>query len=291
MDVLVAPAFGYGLALEHLEEQVGAPACGVFFLTGDLVARAHRTAALAAPPDPEAALGCYNEAVSVCGELEVRLYLRRVVICAGAQVCVQRVGVYDLSRVHLALGVPDLLELAEGVDKLFPEHYGQELRPLALAVLASYRAAVADHQLRRLIQKRAELLEALSGFQVEGDAGVDATLAEVPVIDAVVAVLVQQLLEVPQVVPEYLRRNCRVLPGSFGLHRAGHVAVVHPGRADSPYRLLVLGITELKAHGLPVRLKRLLRGAGVIQGLLFGIAAELDEEPGVAVRQRLTIDG
>ena len=180
------------------------PAAGrVHLLLGHHVARAHGAVLfLAALADADATLGRVGEAPLVVGELEVRLDLRRVVGGPEPEVLARQVRVDHLVRVHLVVGVPDRLELAEGPDQLGPEHLGQErgLR-LAVAVLAGDRPAVADDQVARLVQELAEVLDALVGLQLEVDPGVDAALAEVAVERAVVAELLEQLAEVAEVGP------------------------------------------------------------------------------------------
>jgi hypothetical protein len=62
----------------------------------------------------------------------------------------------DLARVHLSVGVPDSLELAERLDELLPELLRQQLGTLlAVAVLARQRAAVRHDEIGRLFEERA----------------------------------------------------------------------------------------------------------------------------------------
>ena len=164
---LVLPAALHRVALEHLEEQVGAAPGRVHLLLGDHVAGAHRPRVLlAALADADAALGRVGEAAVVVGELEVRLDLGRVVGRAEPEVLARQIRGRPPCAGSSCCRVPDRLELAEGPDQLGPEHLGQERRlRLAVAVLARDRAAVADDQVGRLVQELAEVLDALGVFR------------------------------------------------------------------------------------------------------------------------------
>ena len=61
------------------------------------------------------------------------------------------------------------------------------------------------------------------GLEPEGDAGVDAALAEVPVERARVAVPLEERTQIPQVGRQVLRRDGRVLPSLERVGLAGHV--------------------------------------------------------------------
>src|SRR5207244_911022 len=72
------PSVGDHLALQHLEEQVGAATRAVLFFAGDHVARTHRAALMApARPDAHAAERGAGKAARVRGILELGLGLRR----------------------------------------------------------------------------------------------------------------------------------------------------------------------------------------------------------------------
>ncbi len=244
---LALPAPLHRVALEHLEEQVGAAAGRVHLLLGHHVARAHGAVLfLAALADADAALGRVGEAPLVVQELEVRLDLGRVVGGAEPEVLARQVGVDHLVGVHLVVGVPDRLELAEGPDQLRPEHLRQErgLR-LAVAVLAGDRPAVADDQVARLVQELAEVLHALVGLQLEVDPGVDAALAEVAVERAVVAVLLEQLAEVAEVRADAVGRHGGIFPPLPGVLLAGNAGGRPQARlADLPQVLFLRLVVE-----------------------------------------------
>ncbi len=145
------------------------------------------------------------------------------------------VRVDDLARVHLPVGVPDRLELAEGRDELVAEHLRQELRPrLAVAVLARERAAELEDEVGRLVEEAAEGLDPLRRLEVEVPAGVDAALAVVAVERALVAVTARRASpRSRRYSPEPLGRDGRVLPAlvGVGLARAGTPSRRGPPRA------------------------------------------------------------
>src|SRR6185503_20589548 len=94
-----------------------------------LVARTHRAAVVAAAlADADAPERREREAAAVALKREVRGRLRRPVTGAEAQVLIGTVRIDDLARIHLALRVPDCLELPERVHELRAEHFRQELR-------------------------------------------------------------------------------------------------------------------------------------------------------------------
>ena len=75
---LAPPTLLHGIALEHLEEQVGATTRRVHFFLGGHVARAHRAIELlAALTNADAPLGRVREAAVIVWKLEVGLALHR----------------------------------------------------------------------------------------------------------------------------------------------------------------------------------------------------------------------
>ena len=109
--------------------------------------------------------------------------------------------------------VPDALELTERGDHLRAVHPRQQLGTgLAVAVLAGQRTAVRGDQVGGVFDEAPEAGDAGRGDQVEVDPDVHAAVAEVPVVGAAPAVVVQQLAELPQVGAELLGRHRGVLP-------------------------------------------------------------------------------
>src|SRR5205823_2726570 len=99
----------------------------------------------------------------------------------------------------------------------------QELCPrLAVAVLARERAAELEHEIGRLVEERAELLDSGLALEVEVPARVHAALPVVAVEGAVVLVLPGQLAQAAEVRAELRGRNGRVLPALVGVGLAGN---------------------------------------------------------------------
>ena len=148
VDLLAAEAVFDRLALEHLEQDPRAPPRGVLLVEGHHVARAHRAALdVAALAGADASGGGVGEAPAVLRVGEVRVRLGRVVFHPQLEVGHDPVGLDDLPRVHLPVGVPDRLELPERLHELVAVELGQQLTAgLAVAVLARERAAVVHDQ-------------------------------------------------------------------------------------------------------------------------------------------------
>ena len=219
-DLGRVPAAGDHLAADHLHQQPSASPGGVLLLPGDPVARAHHPSLVAAAlADADAAGGSAGaERAAVVRVVEERPRLAGEPAAQG-EVLVQPVRVDHLAGIHPVVRVEDVLQLTEGADEFGAEHLRQQLAPgLAVAVLAGQRSAVGDHEVRRMLGERPVVGDALVGTQLEGDAGVDAAVAEVAVQRrAVVFVAGQQRAEVAEVVAEPFRRHRGVLPAFVGL--------------------------------------------------------------------------
>src|SRR5205823_15048388 len=97
-----------------------------------------------------------------------------------AEILIERVGVDDLSRIHLPVRIPDRLELAERLNDLRAEHPRQQLPArLTVAMFAGERAAVSMYQIGGVLHERSECRHAFSRVEIEADAAVHATLSEV----------------------------------------------------------------------------------------------------------------
>ena len=132
---------------------------------------------------------------------------------AQPEVLVDAVRPHDLARVHAVVGIPDRLELGERPHELVAEHLREQLGArLSVAVLARQRTAVRHDEICGGFDERPVAPDALDVGEVEVDARVHATLAEVAVQRAAVPVLVEQLAEVAQVLAQSLGRHGRVLP-------------------------------------------------------------------------------
>ena len=160
-------------------------------------------------------------------------------------------------------------------------------------MLAGERAAEAHDEVRRLVEERAEALDALARFEVEVDPRVHAAVAEMAVQVAGVAVSVEQLAKLAQVRAELVGRDGRVLP-AFPRDRL--VRYVR-GRAEArlahrPQHLLLARIVE-QLHRRRIRgfRKRRHARARVCVRFVAVRAAELDHQPAVAIRQQLHVLG
>ena len=256
--VFVVPAADQRIALEHFEEQPCAPARRVLLFARHTVARAHRAAMLfPALADTDAPRRHEREAVVVVRVLEMRHDLRRPVAGAQPKILIDAIRVDDLPRVHLSVGIPDRLELAERLDELVTEHFRQKLRArLTVAVLAGERSAVCQHEIGGLVHERLVCLDALRCLEIEIDARVDAALAEMAVQGATVLILVEQLAEAAQVRAKLRGRNRGILPAL-----PGDGLIRYPGGraerrlANSPNELLVL-LVVVQLHRRRVALSR-----------------------------------
>ncbi len=170
-------------------------------------------------------------------------------------------------------------------------HHRQEFGlGLAIAVFARQRAAVLDDQLGSLTQEAAPDLDAFNRTGVEGDARMDAAVAEVAVERGLVAMAVDQRLELPQVIAEAQRIDRGIFPSDDGI---GFVGVDGQrggggrGFADGPDALAHRRVGD-QPRG------RCGRPAGIVSNQCLGLCArgldrccaELDHDPGIARRQQ-----
>ena len=122
------PAVGDDVTFEHLEQQTGTAARGVFLLTGGAIARAHDPGFVAAAlADTDAAVGGDAEPVVVVGVGEMGGGLGGPVVRTPPQVLVQPVREHHFSRVHPIGRVEDAFELFERRDHALTEHDRQQL--------------------------------------------------------------------------------------------------------------------------------------------------------------------
>src|SRR5690606_14383118 len=252
LHLLALPPVGDRLALEHLEEEVGPAAGGVFLLLQHHEARAHGAAAeAAAQADPDAPERGAGEAPVVPRVAEMGPGRGGIVVGAETEIRVPRVGIDELARVHPPLGVPDRLELAEGLHELVAEHDGEEIAPgLTVPVLAREGAAVAGDDLCGLAGEIAVLLDPRGALEVEVDARVDAPLAEVAVERGAVPEPLQEPPEVAEVLAQVLDGYGGVLPplpgGRLARHERGGP---EPGFPHDPESVLLGGVADNSYRG------------------------------------------
>src|SRR5438067_10014776 len=110
----------------------------MLFFASDHVAGTHGTSIHpAALAYPDAAQGSGGDTSFIIGKFEMCCRLPRVVSGAQAQIFVEAIGINDLARIHLAIGIPNSLELAKGLDKFRTVHLGKQFRTsLTITVLS-----------------------------------------------------------------------------------------------------------------------------------------------------------
>ncbi len=264
--------------LQHFEQQPAPASGGVLFFAGDHVGRAHHPA-VAVPALAYAHAPHHGalEAAIVVGVFEERVVIPRGPGGSEPEVLVDPVRGDHLAGVHPVFRVEDRLELPESLDDLLAEHLGQQLTAgLPVAVLAGERSAVGHHQVGRAADEPPERCDAVGGDQVEGDPGVHAALSEMAVQGrAGVAELVVELLQVPQIVTEPVRRDRGILPPFPGV---GHVR--YPGGGAEGH-LADVGELALLFRGVIELDGRLVLGAAQVadQGLRLGVGFVLGSLP------------
>src|ERR1700689_1645598 len=94
-------------------------------------------------------------------EFEIGFRFPWSIVRAEAEVFIELVRVDQLAGVHLPFGIPDRLEVAEGLDEFGTKHSWQQLAAgLAVPVLAGDGAAVADYEIGSFLYELAELGDA-----------------------------------------------------------------------------------------------------------------------------------
>ena len=90
-------------------------------------------------------------------------------------------------------------------------------------MLARKRSAIADHKICRFFYELPIFADPLLRLQVKVDAGVNASVPEVPVESAVIAVAGHQLAKITQVISEGFGRDRGIFPALPGQRLTGHV--------------------------------------------------------------------
>ncbi len=122
------------------------------------------------------------------------------VVGAESKVLIGTIGTDDLARIHLPVGVPDGLELFEGMDQLGAEHLLEQPRTrLSVAMLARQGSAVLDDQVGGFLDEAHIIVNAILAHQIEGDAAMHARLAEMTIQRRLVVVLIEQIAELAEV--------------------------------------------------------------------------------------------
>ena len=183
LDGRIGETLGQQIGGQSLEQDSRAPARRMDFLARRHVRRAHRARlGLAALPDSDAfERGACESAFAV--KVEVRSDFARPIVRAQLQMRVERMRIDNHARIHHRVGIEDALEIAERVDQIGPEHHRQQLRARQpVAVLARERTAETRDQFAELGHRSTERLDSPRARQIEIDARMNASFAEMSVV-------------------------------------------------------------------------------------------------------------
>ncbi len=244
------PAVFDEVAFGHLPKQVGATAGGVLFLTRDAVAWTHHSAGIvAAFADSHAAPGGRGQAAVVVGQVEVRLRLPGIVARAETQIFVEAVGIDELARIHLPIGIPERFELAESLHEFRAKHFGKQFAAgLPVSMFTGDGTSVADHKVGSVFHELAELANAFRRFEIVVHARMHAGMTEVPVEGAIEMMVLHQLAQVAEVGAQLLGSDGRVFKAFPAQRFAGDVrGHAQAGFADVPNAAGLAGVGE-EAH-------------------------------------------
>src|SRR3981081_1562306 len=115
----------------------------------------------------------------VIGKFKMGLGLPGIIAGTEAKIFVEAIRLDELTRIHLPIGIPERLKLAEGLHNFRPKHFGKKLGAgLAVSMSAGKRAAVANDEVSGLFHKLAKLADAFGGFEIVIHAGVHGGQAE-----------------------------------------------------------------------------------------------------------------
>src|ERR1019366_7540707 len=202
---------------------------------------------------------------------------------------VEAIGIDELARVHLPIGIPERFELAESLHELRAKHFGKQFTAgLPISVLAGDGAAVADHEVSGLFHELAELADAFGGFKVVIHARVYTGMAEVSIERAVVVVGLHQLAQVAEVGAELVGPN-RGIFEAFPAYRFARDVRGHAqaGLADVPDAAHQASVgEELQIGRSGGAFERLHQIARLRFGFGGGVGAEFDHQPATAFGQQ-----
>src|ERR1700682_1354642 len=107
---------------------MGATARRVLFVARNSEARTHDSAFVAAAlADPDAAQRSSGQTAVVGGKFKMSLGLPGINTGTEAQIFIEKRRLDELAWVHLPIGIPERLELAEGLHNLRPKHSWKKL--------------------------------------------------------------------------------------------------------------------------------------------------------------------
>src|SRR3989442_5374747 len=115
------------MAFQHFKKQACAATRRVLLFARDHEAGAHGASLDAATrTNADTTQGSTGKTALVVRESEMRFELRRVVRSTKAKAFIHAIGTHYLTRVHLAIRVPDGLKFLESCDQLWSKHLWQE---------------------------------------------------------------------------------------------------------------------------------------------------------------------
>src|SRR5581483_3050081 len=204
---------------------MGASPRGMFFLESRPVTGAHdSTVMIAALADSHAAQSCVRQTAMIFGILKMRLRLPRVVVSSQPQIFIQLIRFDQLSRIHLPFGIPERLELAEGLHEFRAKHFWQQLGTLlAVTMFTGERTAVSNNQIGSFSHELAVFADTIAGLQVEANSSVNAAVSEMAVEHGFVAIAVEHLSQLAQITAQLPGSYCGILPAFPGERLTGHM--------------------------------------------------------------------
>ena len=223
------------------------------------------------------------------GNLKCVSGLPRIVARAESQIFVEPVGLDHFAGIHLPVGIPDRLELAEGLHQFRAKHFGEKFGAgLAVSVFAGERAAVADDEVGGLFHELAEFAHAFGGFEIVIHARVDAGVAEVSVERAVVVVGVHQLAQIAQIGAEFFGSDGGIFEAfpAWGSPGTCEVAPRLDSRTSQMRRAWRGSVNRRMVGGVAARSRAAIRCCACDFGFGGGVGAEFDQQPAAAFRQQ-----
>src|SRR5580704_15181919 len=140
----------------------------------------------------------------VGGEPKIGFRFPRSIGRAKAEILVEPIGFNQLAGIHLPFWIPRRFELPESLDQFRAEHFRQQLcARLTVAMFARDGAAIAHYQIGSFLHKFAKLSDTFFRLQIEVNASVDATVPEVCVERALIAISSKHAAQIANISAEF----------------------------------------------------------------------------------------
>ena len=278
----VGETLGQQVGGQSLEQYPRASAGRMDFLARRHVRRAHRARLGFSAFSDSDAFERRTRQSAFGTEVEMGGDFARPIARAQLQVRVERMRIDNHARIHHRIGIEDSLEIAERADQLGPEHHRQQLGARQpVAVLAGERTAQIRDETTELDHRRTERRDAGCAGQVEIDARVNASFAEMSVVGRhFKAVAGEDAIEAAQKRAEPGRRN----GGVFGARPTARAARderarAEPRLANLPDRGLLPRVGKVSGAGAFAQRARLRDHAFRAPArFVLRFAAQLDEQ-------------